>query len=61
VQILMLDRTGPELMRFVAKTRSAAESMARSLEWDAAPLEQRLAQYSAGQPWRGNLLEFQAR
>lgn len=38
------------------KKERRAISMASSLSWDLAPLNERLARYEAGQPWYGNLL-----
>jgi TonB family protein len=38
------------------KKEHRAISMASSLSWDLAPLNERLARYKAGQPWYGNLL-----
>jgi hypothetical protein len=32
--------------------------MAQYLKWDVAPLNERLAHYTASQPWYGTLLEF---
>jgi len=40
------------------KSQSKAVSMAGHLKWDVAPLNERLAHYTASQPWYGTLLEF---
>jgi TonB family protein len=40
------------------KSERSALHMARALKWDLAPLNARLSQYVAKQPWYGNLLEF---
>ena len=40
------------------KSQSKAVSMAQYLKWDVAPLNERLAHYTASQPWYGTLLEF---
>jgi TPR repeat protein len=40
------------------KSQSKAVSMAEHLKWDVAPLNERLAHYTASQPWYGTLLEF---
>lgn len=39
-------------------TEQEAVSRARALNWDLAPLEQRLAGYQSGKPYYGELLEF---
>ncbi len=39
----------------VASERKAL-SIAKGLDWDLSPLEERLRQYQSGQPWYGNLL-----
>jgi TonB family protein len=40
------------------KSQRRAISMAQNLKWDVAPLNERLAHYTAKQPWYGALLEF---
>jgi len=43
---------------FAVKSESKAISMAERLKWDVAPLNDRLARYTANQPWYGTLLDF---
>lgn len=38
------------------KRQQAAVDLARRLEWDTAPLEEKLAAYKGNEPWFGNLL-----
>jgi hypothetical protein len=40
------------------KSQSQAVSMAQQLKWDVNPLNERLARYTARQPWYGTLLGF---
>ena len=40
------------------KTQREAIARATKLNWDTAPLYERLLRYQAGQPWFGNLLEL---
>lgn len=40
------------------RSEQKAIRMARSLSWDLAPLEQRLARYQSHSPWYGSLLTF---
>ena len=41
-----------------AQSETKAMTMARYLKWDLTPLNERLARYTAGEPWRGRLLDF---
>jgi len=40
------------------KSEQCAIGQAQKLEWDLAPLNERLARYQSGQPWTGYLLTF---
>jgi hypothetical protein len=40
------------------KSESKAILMAQRLKWDLTPLEERLAHYTASEPWHGALLDF---
>jgi len=41
-----------------ANTEREAIRKAGRLKWDLAPLNERLAAYTSGQPWTGTLLTF---
>jgi len=40
------------------KSEKTALSLAQRLKWDVAPMNDRMARYTANQPWYGTLLEF---
>jgi hypothetical protein len=40
------------------RSEKRALLLAQRLKWDATPMNDRMAHYTASQPWYGTLLEF---